>query len=444
MTVQLNRQRLEAWVDPAEIFAYLSTRHENVVWLDAGPNATEGYSYLGVGSGELITGNTLDALTSPSLIPQIPVPSGLPSQGGPFQLGYIGWLGYELGRSTVGIEMPESEHPALCFTEVRAALEFDHGSHKITLISHDEHSCAILFAAARDAQGIVATVQPESTNMTDRGTAPVIRRHSDEAYRDMVSACRRAIEAGNAYQLCLTNELSVEGKWDALGVYRRLRADNPSHHGALLSLGGVHLLSSSPEIFLRLTCEGHLSTKPIKGTRARGTTAQRDAKLVAELLESEKEQAENLMIVDLMRNDLSKVGVLGTVAAQNLLEVHTLPHVHQLVSTVAAELRPHLTAIDAVEAAFPAGSMTGAPKLAAMRILSELENGPRGIYSGAFGWFGLDGACELAMVIRSIVIDDSGASIGTGGGITIDSDPQAELEEMHLKSQPALRALGLV
>jgi anthranilate/para-aminobenzoate synthase component I len=182
---------------------------------------------------------------------------------------------------------------------------------------------------------------------------------------------------------------------------------------------------------------------PIKGTRARGKTPQEDAALAAELLASDKEQAENLMIVDLMRNDLSRVGVLGTVAAEKLLEVHTLPHVHQLVSTVSAQLELGLTAIDAVEATFPAGSMTGAPKIAAMHILRELEQGARGVYSGAFGWFGLDGACELAMVIRSIVIDSSGASIGTGGGITIDSDPLAELEEMKLKAQPALRALGL-
>jgi anthranilate synthase component 1 len=181
---------------------------------------------------------------------------------------------------------------------------------------------------------------------------------------------------------------------------------------------------------------------PIKGTRARGITPEADAALVAELLESSKEQAENLMIVDLMRNDLSRVGVLGTVAAENLLEVHTLPHVHQLVSTVTTQLQPTLSAIDALAATFPAGSMTGAPKVAAMRILASLEKGPRGIYSGAFGWIGFDGACELAMVIRSIVIDADGASIGTGGGITIDSDPQAELDEMKLKAAPALRALG--
>jgi anthranilate/para-aminobenzoate synthase component I len=259
----------------------------------------------------------------------------------------------------------------------------------------------------------------------------------------MVQSCREAIKRGDAYQLCLTNELFVDGTWDALAVYTRLRHDNPSHHGAMLSIGGVHLLSSSPEVFLRLTGDGRLSTMPIKGTRARGENPEADERLVRELLESHKEQAENVMIVDLMRNDLSKVGMLGTVAAKDLLQVQTLPHVHQLVSTVSTQLRPGLSAIDAIEATFPAGSMTGAPKIAAMRILGGLEAGPRGIYSGAFGWLGYDGACELAMVIRSIVIDDTGASIGTGGGITIDSDPQAELDEMKLKAEPALRALGL-
>ena len=138
----------------------------------------------------------------------------------------------------------------------------------------------------------------------------------------------------------------------------------------------------------------------------------------------------------------ARVAVAGTVSAHDLLEVHTLPHVHQLVSTVSAQLRPDVTVLDVLGAAFPAGSMTGAPKIAAMRILNTLEQGPRGIYSGVFGWLGLDGTCDLAMVIRSIVIDSDGATIGTGGGITSDSDAAFELEETRIKAAAALRALG--
>jgi anthranilate synthase component 1 len=267
-------------------------------------------------------------------------------------------------------------------------------------------------------------------------------RHVANDYEAMVDACKQAIHNGDAFQLCLTNEVSASGDFDPIAVYERLRQDNPSHHGALLRMAGVSLLSSSPEVFLRVTADGRALTMPIKGTRRRGRNELEDTELAEELRASAKEQAENLMIVDLMRNDLSRVAVTGTVAAHDLLEVHSLPHVHQLVSTVSAQLRPELTALDVIEAAFPAGSMTGAPKIAAMRILAGLERGPRGIYSGVFGWLGSDGTCELAMVIRSIVIDGEGAAIGTGGGITSDSDPSFELEETRIKAGAALRALG--
>lgn len=433
MTQQIIRRELPDWVEPADVHAALWRDHDNVVWLDAGPNAREGYSYLGVGSGKPIEGHDLGALRD-----LIPVPVTTPSVGGPFCLGYVGWLGYELGQATTGVTATPSEHAPIRFVEVPAALEFDHAAHTVTLLANTERDADALAAA------LVGTAErPAPANIAGLN-APVLSRHSDDQYIAMVESCRAAIRRGDAYQLCLTNEISVAGTWDALAVYTRLRNDNPSHHGALLRIGGVNLLSSSPEVFLRLNGDGRLSTMPIKGTRARGTTAEADEALIRELVESDKEQAENLMIVDLMRNDLSKVGQLGTVAAENLLQVHTLPHVHQLVSTVSAQLRPGLSAVDAIEATFPAGSMTGAPKIAAMSILNQLEAGPRGIYSGAFGWLGYDGACELAMVIRSIVIDDAGASIGTGGGITIDSNPQAEVDEMKLKAEPALRALGLV
>ena len=436
MTPQTTRQQLPAWVDPEVVHAVLWAQHDNVVWLDAGPHAHDGYSYLAVGAGELIQGHSLEQLRS---LISAPTHMSTPADAGPFQLGYIGWLGYELGAETTQVELAPAAHPPVSWVEVRAALEFDHAGQRVTLLMRDESDAKALSDALA-----VADEYPQTPTAQSENVGQPVSRHDDASYEAMVEACRTSIYHGDAYQLCLTNEITVEGSWNAHDVYRRLRADNPSHHGAMLSLGGVHLLSSSPEIFLRLTADGRLSTMPIKGTRARGMTAAQDAALIAELQGSEKEQAENLMIVDLMRNDLSKVSVLGTVTAENLLDVHTLPHVHQLVSTVSGQLAPELTAVDAIAATFPAGSMTGAPKIAAMRILSELERGPRGIYSGAFGWLGYDGTCELAMVIRSIVIDDARASIGTGGGITIDSDPQAELAEMKLKAAPALRALGLV
>jgi anthranilate/para-aminobenzoate synthase component I len=440
VTTHTFRHQLESWTDPAAVHAKLWGHHDHVLWLDAGPDAVDGYSYLAVGVGELITGRDLTALRSRIPSPARNSATKLSQSAGPFTLGYIGWLGYELGASTTPVKLADPAHESVRFIEVRAALEFNHGTRTVTLLSHSDLDAQAL----RDALAALATQRLNTKDLASASDRMVTSRHSDEQYMLMVNECKAAIYRGDAYQLCLTNEYTVAGTWDAQDVYTRLRADNPSHHGALLSLGGVHLLSSSPEVFMRVDNRGRVSTMPIKGTRARGMTPDEDKRLAEELRDSAKEQAENLMIVDLMRNDLSRVGQLGTVTAENLLDVHTLPHVHQLVSTVSAQLREGMTAIDAIEATFPAGSMTGAPKIAAMKILSVLENGPRGVYSGAFGWFGNDGACELAMVIRSIVIDESGASIGTGGGITSDSDPVAELEEMKLKAAPALRALGLV
>jgi anthranilate/para-aminobenzoate synthase component I len=201
------------------------------------------------------------------------------------------------------------------------------------------------------------------------------------------------------------------------------------------------LLSASPERFLEVDAEGLVRTRPIKGTRPRASIHIADEELANELWESEKERAENVMIVDLMRNDLSKVCELGSVAVTSLLAVESYPAVHQLVSEVEGRLRPGLTAVDALGACFPAGSMTGAPKIRATQILSALESGPRGIYAGCFGFFGYDGQADLAMVIRSIVMDADGASVGAGGGITTLSVPEEEYEEMRLKARAPLAAL---
>jgi anthranilate/para-aminobenzoate synthase component I len=206
---------------------------------------------------------------------------------------------------------------------------------------------------------------------------------------------------------------------------------------------GVSLLSASPEVFLTVDVDGLITTKPIKGTRPRGTNAASDAALSRQLAESDKERAENLMIVDLMRNDIGRISEVGSVAVEKLLDVESYASVHQLVSTITGKLLPKLTAVDALEACFPAGSMTGAPKLAAMRILNALERGPRGIYSGAFGYVSLNGSCDLAMVIRSIVLQGSDATIGTGGGITSGSIASDEWDETVLKAEHLLRALGL-
>jgi anthranilate synthase component 1 len=189
--------------------------------------------------------------------------------------------------------------------------------------------------------------------------------------------------------------------------------------------------------------EGVIRTRPIKGTRRRGRTPAEDDLLRTELRADPKERAENLMIVDLMRNDLERIATPGTVAVTGLFEVETLRHVHQLVSTLEARIAPGTTVSSVLDATFPAGSMTGAPKHAAMTLLQAMEGGRRGVYSGCFGRIGSDGSLELAMTIRSIVIGPTGATVGAGGGITAGSVPGQELAEVALKARALLAALGV-
>ena len=434
------------WVDPSSVFAVIAQNEPRAIWLDAGPQASAGLSYISIPTDAVMTEDveagdvTIFEKLRTELERDSTVDTSVVRADG-FALGWVGWLGYELAAHTSGIPTAASTTPDALFVYVDWVLEFDHEHHTLDLLllgtaeEVDTKRDELLLACER-AEHVVSG-QPLLLEHT-----AVSWRHGPEHYKHLVSACLEAITAGDAYQLCLTNEVRVAGDFDPLQVYLRLREENPSHHGGLLQVDGLSLLSSSPEVFLRVDTQGHLTTKPIKGTRKRGVDVEADSALAEELLTSEKERAENLMIVDLMRNDVGKVAQLGTVRVDSLLEVETYEHVHQLVSTVSADLAPGLTAVDALEACFPAGSMTGAPKISAMTILHQLEEGPRGIYSGAFGYLGIDGAANLAMVIRSIVLTPSGASIGTGGGITSGSDPQSELEETWVKVSPLLRALG--
>ena len=439
---------LPGWIDPARLAGGLFAGVSDAVWLDSGMHAADGMSYLGFGSRTLTASVAehsvrVDGQSRPGQVWDFlgeDMARLNPSTGSGFALGWVGWLGYELHAQTMGVTSAHRSRFAdasLLFVDL--AIVFDHAAGTVAVIGLDAAAVEELHArvVGRD-DSPSAAVHADSPSK-----AEAVWAETDEDYLWMIAECQATIAAGDAYQLCLTTEVRVAVTPDPFETYLTLRSASPSHHGAFFRAGDTALLSASPEVFLTVAPDGSIESQPIKGTRRRGDTEEADLALAAELLGSDKERAENLMIVDLMRNDIGRVSEVGSVTVPRLLVVETYAHVHQLVSTVRGRLAAGLTGVDAVRACFPAGSMTGAPKHSAVTILDRLENRARGVYAGAFGYFGLDGRIELSMVIRSILLDADGASIGTGGGITALSVPAEELAEVKLKSAALLAVLGV-
>ncbi|MGZ4479146.1 MAG: anthranilate synthase component I family protein [Nocardioidaceae bacterium] len=258
-------------------------------------------------------------------------------------------------------------------------------------------------------------------------------------YARAFAEVQRQLRLGNSYEVNLTYREAFTAAAHPVDSYLRLRAANPAPYAGYLQHGPVHVLSSSPERFATVDRQRWLETKPIKGTTPRGRTAGEDAQHRAALQTDQRYRAENLMIVDLLRNDLSMVCAPGTVTVPSLMAVESYPSVHQLVSTVRGRLRPEVSTIGALRALFPAGSMTGAPKLRTMQVIDAVEATPRGVYAGAFGWVSADGRADLGVVIRTLVATPAGDGwryeLGTGGGITVHSDVDSELAETRWKAE---------
>ncbi|MET0782004.1 MAG: aminodeoxychorismate synthase component I [Microbacterium sp.] len=418
---------LAGWRDPASVFAAIATPSQQGFWLDAGPDATTGWSWVGTGAVEEHPEHVRDVeLTS--------TPADPPWDAGRFRGGWVGWLGYEDAAARAGapVSVSDAGVPGERWLRVERFVAFDHEGRRAWAVASAADVEAFAASIGAGTGGLPAT-EPEVVTATSR--------HAPGEYADLIERCRDAIREGDAYQLCLTTRFTVAVPVDPVAAYARLRARTPAHHGGLIRSGDVALASASPEQFLEVA-SGVVRTRPIKGTRPRGAGPESDAALADELRENAKERAENVMIVDLMRNDLSRVCEPGSVGVDGLLEVESYPAVHQLVSTVSGTLTKGVTVGELLDATFPAGSMTGAPKLSAMTILHELERGPRGVFAGCFGWVGDDGSLDLAMVIRSIVVHPGGAYVGAGGGITWRSDAAAEVAEVGIKARGPLAAIG--
>jgi anthranilate/para-aminobenzoate synthase component I len=262
-----------------------------------------------------------------------------------------------------------------------------------------------------------------------------------EGYCRMVTAAQEYIRSGDIYQVCLAHRFEAPFHGDPLALYHALRHASPSPHAAFLHLGDEIVLSSSPECFLKIDGR-QILTRPIKGTRPRRSEGDADADEAKELLLSSKERAELVMITDLERNDLGSVCEFGSVRTTDLLRLESFAQVHHLVSSVEGTLRPEITPVAAVASCFPGGSVTGAPKKRALEIIRELEPCPRGLFTGAIGYFGYDGRSQFNIAIRTVVVRDGEAGFHVGAGITAGSEPVKEWEETLHKAAGILKAAG--
>jgi para-aminobenzoate synthetase len=272
-------------------------------------------------------------------------------------------------------------------------------------------------------------------------SAELVCLDSKSIYQEKIETAKDHIAKGDVYQLCLTTRLVGEYQGDELSYFLRLRKQNPAPYSSFIRVGQKTFVSISPERFMSIESQV-VTSSPIKGTRPRSQDLEIDAQLAAELSESDKERAENLMIVDLVRNDLSMICAPESILVSDLLKVRSYSTVHQLVSDVSGKLREGVTTLQAIAALFPGGSMTGAPKLRAMEIISDLESSERGGYSGAIGWVAGNGSLDLGMVIRTAIFDSGKVTIGIGGGITSGSESEAEHQEIQIKAQALVSALS--
>jgi para-aminobenzoate synthetase len=456
-------RRLDSMPDPERAFAHLYGSSPNAFWLDSSAAGERGrFSFIGDSEGPLAALVTYDVelrevrverqggveVRAESIFEYLdrelarprPIAPSLPFD---FDCGFAGYLGYELKSECDGAAAYPASTPDAAFILADRLIAFDHRERRTYLLAQAPVSLRA------EAERWIEETEDRLAALPALDEPRVIvpspefhPRRSRQRYRGDIGACKRYLTAGDSYEICLTDTFETETSGKPLDLYRVLRRANPAPFASYLRFGGLAVLSSSPERFLSVDRDGNAEARPIKGTSGRGSTPAEDARLAAELRRGTKSRAENVTIVDLMRNDLGRVCEIGSVAVPELMAVESYETVHQLVSSISGRLRPELGPLDAVRACFPPGSMTGAPKRRTMEIIDELEGIARGVYSGAIGWFGAGGACDLSVAIRTIVIEAGKATIGAGGAIVVDSDPEQEIEEMLLKAAAPAAALG--
>jgi len=454
-TLRVFSAPLPNWVSAECAFLKLYAREKNAFWLDSQKVSEDmsRFSFMGSVPDDAVVTCSLGQVGESARQEHLAqleqeLRSSTVEGGGdlPFEFrgGYVGFMTYEMKASFGARQVYENTIPDSLWMRVDRFIAFDHIEQRVTLVAiadeDDEPSIRCWMAhVISELQG-VSGVENRSRSL---GIERLSLRmsHSAEEYIEAIRRCKEKIIEGESYEVCLTNQFSFEAQIDVLDLYLTMRRENPAPFGGLIRSGKVSVISNSPERLLKVNAAGRVESKPIKGTCARHDDPEIDLANALRLARSEKDRAENLMIVDLIRNDLARVSAPGSVRVPKLMEIESYTTVHQMVSTVESVLKPDRSLLDLLRAVFPGGSITGAPKIRTMEIIDGLERGPRGVYCGSIGYLGYNRVAELNIAIRTLSYDGRTVRFGAGGAITYLSDPNAELDEVLLKAEAVLRPI---
>lgn len=444
-------RRLEGGCDPESVFVSLFGKKKYSAWLDghAPCNPDARFSYLGSprpGAVSIFRADEGPAAAARHLseLDQELDKSVLGGEELPFEFrgGYVGYMSYEMKAAFGAVTTHRNAMPDSVWMLLDRFIAFEQpsGDAWLVAVARADEGPAVR-AWMDDLAAAIASLPSSLPAVQPRGSRSLsVSMDFDRAgYLRAIEQCKEKIAAGESYEVCLTNNFAAKIQVDPLELYRAMRRGNAAPYSAFLRVDAHTILSTSPERFLRVDATGTVQTKPIKGTSARSDDAIADARSAQVLASSEKDRAENLMIVDLMRNDLARVAESGSVKVPKLMDIESFKTVHQMVSTVEARLRTEHTLVDLLRAVFPGGSITGAPKIRTMEIIDALERSSRGVYCGSIGYLGYNRVADINIAIRTASYDGETLKFGAGGAITYLSQPENEFEEVLLKAEAVLR-----